>query len=76
MVMQRRIEELHATYRSFQTTYRELDAQFTTLRQGYYLIICAWCQKRIRWVRKEPAVCGEISHGICLPCAARVLTQL
>jgi hypothetical protein len=74
--MQRRIEELRATYRSFQTKYRELDEQFTTLRKGYYLITCAWCQKRIRWVRKEPSVFGEISHGICLSCAARVLTQL
>ena len=73
---QRRIEELRETYRSFQTRYRELHAQFTTLRQGYYLITCAWCQRRIRWVRKERSVLGEVSHGICLLCAARVLTQL
>ena len=71
-----RREELRATYRHFQTTYRALHAQFTMLRQGYCLIACAWCQRRIRWVSKEPSVPGEISHGICLPCAARVLTQL
>ena len=75
-MLQRRREELRATYRSFQTKYRELDEQFTTLRKGYYLIACAWCQEHIRWVRKEPSVPGEISHGICPPCAARILTQL
>jgi len=75
-VQQRRMEELRATYRSLQTKYRDLHAQFTTFRQGYCLIACAWCQRRIRWVPKEPSVPGEISHGICLPCAARVLTQL
>jgi hypothetical protein len=37
-VPQRRREELRVTYRFFQTKYRELHAQFTTLRQGYYLI--------------------------------------
>jgi len=75
-VPQRKREELRATYRHFQTKYHELHVQFTTLRQGYCLIACAWCQRRIRWVSKEPSVPGEISHGICLPCAARVLTQL
>ena len=74
--MQWRIEDLKETYRSLQTKYRALHAQFTTLRQSYYLIACAWCQRRIRWVRKEePSVPGEISHGICLSCAARLLTQ-
>src|SRR5215475_6034866 len=63
--MQGRREELRETYRSFQTKYRELHALFTTLRKGYYLIACAWCQRRIRWVPKEPSVPGEISHGIC-----------
>ena len=73
--MQERREELRETYRSFQTKYRELHAHFTTVRKSYYLIACAWCQRRIRWVRKERSVPGEISHGICPPCAARVLTQ-
>ena len=72
---QRRTEELRVTYRYFQTKYRELYAQFTTLRQGYCLIACAWCQRRMRWVRKERSVPSEISHGICPPCAARVLAQ-
>jgi len=73
--MQGRREELRETYRSFQTKYRELHALFTTLRKSYYLIACAWCQRRIRWVPKEPSVPGEISHGICPSCAARLLTQ-
>ena len=73
---QRRIEELRVTYRYFQTKYRELHEHFTMLWQSYYLITCAWCQRRIRWVRKEePSVPGEISHGLCPPCAARLLTQ-
>ena len=74
--MQRRIEEVRATYHYFQTTYRALRAQCTTVRQGYDLIVCAWCQRRIRWVRKERSVPGEISHGICPPCVVRVLSQL
>ena len=73
--MQRRFEDLRETYHALQTKYTELHAQFTTLRKRYYLIACAWCQGRIRWGRKEPSVPGEISHGICPPCAARLLTQ-
>jgi hypothetical protein len=74
--MQWRREELLATYHYFQTKYCELHEQFTTLRKGYYLIVCAWCQRHIRWVRKEPSVLGEISHSICPRCAARLLAQL
>jgi hypothetical protein len=74
--MQRRIEDLRETYHYYQTKYRELHEQFTTLRKSYYLIQCAWYQGRIRWRRKAPSVPGAISHGICRPCAARILTQL
>jgi hypothetical protein len=73
--MEWRMEELRETYRYFQTKYRELREQCTTLQKGYCLIVCAWCQRRIRWGRKERAVPGEISHGICPPCAVRVLSQ-
>jgi len=73
--MQRRIEDLRETYRDFQTKYRELQEQFTTLRQRFYLVQCAWCQGRIRWKRKASSVPDVISHGICRPCAARVLAQ-
>ena len=74
--MQRRSEELRDTYRYFQTKYRELHELFTTLRQGYDLLECAWCKRRIRWSRKAPAVPCETSHGICPPCAGRIRTQL
>jgi hypothetical protein len=70
------MEELRERYRYFQIKYRALREQYTTVQQGYCLIVCAWCQRRIRWVRKERAVLGEISHGICPPCAGRVLSQI
>ena len=74
--MRPQIEKLRETYHSFQTTYRKHREQFTTLRQRYYLIECAWCQRHIRWVPKPPSMAGDTSHGICRPCAARILTQL
>src|SRR5215475_2030 len=74
--MRPQIETLRETYHSFQTTYRELRQQFTTLRQRYYLIECAWCQGHIRWVPKAPSLAGNTSHGICRPCATRLLTPL
>ena len=46
--------------------------RFAALRQRYYLIACAWCQKPIRWKRKETAAPCEVSHGICAPCFAHV----
>ena len=42
------------------------------LRQRYYLIACAWCQKPIRWKRKATASPCEVSHGICAHCFAHV----
>jgi hypothetical protein len=74
--MRPQIEKLREIYCSFQTKYRTHHEQFTTLRKSYYLIECAWCQRRIRWQRKDPSVPGAISHGICRPCASRILTQL
>jgi len=46
--------------------------RFAALRQRYYLIECAWCQKHIRWKRKEPSSPCEVSHGICAQCFAHV----
>ena len=89
-MLQARDERL-ATYRYLQTKYRALQEQYTTLRQHYSLVVqeqyatlrqryvliaCAWCQRRLAWKRKEPAGSGETSHSICVPCAARLLTQL
>jgi hypothetical protein len=84
-------DERIKTHLYLQTKYRELQKQCTKLRQHYilavqehyatlrhlYLLVeCAWCQQRIAWKRKDPAVPGETSHSICVPCAARILTRL
>jgi hypothetical protein len=74
-MLHRRVD-LYETYRSFQTTYQELREQFTTLRKLYYLIECAWYQKRIRWTRRAAAALGDTSHGICPPCATALFSQM
>ena len=66
-------DELRERYHYFQTKYR---AQFIELRQRYYLIECAWCQRHIRWQRKEYAAPGDTSHGICPSCAADMLRDI
>src|SRR5262249_31589826 len=70
------IDELVERYRYLQTKYREYREQFTTLRNHFYLIECAWCKRRIRWKRKVPSVPGDTSHGICPPCAAGMLREI
>ena len=80
--MLRKQGEMIDTYLYLQTKYRELQEQhmqlrqhyvlkaqerFAHLRQLYLLIECAWCQRRIRWQRKESPVPGETSHGVCPP---------
>ena len=75
---------LRAKYKKTQEHYaklrqhyvREAQMHYASLRHRYLLIACAWCQRRIRWQRKASSVVGETSHGICLPCATRLLTQL
>ena len=74
--MLRNRDALLARYRYFQTKYREYREQFIALRQRYYLIECAWCQRRIRWQRKESAAPGDTSHGICPSCAADMLRDI
>jgi hypothetical protein len=63
-------------HRCLQAKYHELRQQFTTLRTLYYLIECAWCQRRIGWKRKTAAVPGDTSHGICPPCATDLFRKL
>jgi hypothetical protein len=63
-------DELRDTGRWLRTQYRDLREHFVTLRQCYYLIECAWCQRRLGWKRKQAAVPGETSHSICSRCAA------
>ena len=48
-------------------------------REGYLLVMCAWCGMPLRQVwegtdRASPY--GNISHGICPPCEARVCKDL
>ena len=57
---------------AFQERYSAHGERFAALRQRYYLIACAWCQKPIRWKRKETASPCEVSHGICAHCFAHV----
>jgi hypothetical protein len=57
---------------ALQERYRASCERFAALRQRYYLIACAWCQKHIRWKRKETASPCEVSHGICAHCFAHV----
>jgi hypothetical protein len=45
-------------------------------RQQYLQVVCAWCTRTIRWKRREGAAPGEVSHGICLACAAVVCREL
>jgi hypothetical protein len=74
--MPRRVDELRERSLYFQTKYRELHEHFATLRQGYLLVECAWCKRRIGWKRKDPSVPGDTSHGICPPCAAELCKEM
>jgi hypothetical protein len=64
------------THLYLRTKYQELREQFTRWRNLYYLIECAWCKKRLRWIRKRDAVPGDTSHGICASCAADLVKQM
>jgi hypothetical protein len=48
-------------------------------RQGFYVVVCAWCGKHLRWMERQgnapDAPAGQTSHGICADCAAHVLQQ-
>ena len=49
---------------AFQTKYRALRARFITLRQHFYRLACAWCQRRLGWKRQQAAVPGETRQSI------------
>src|SRR5215831_14544986 len=74
--MLRNRDELTGKFLAFQTKYRELREQFLELRQSYFLIECAWCKQRIRWKPKMSPSPSDTSHGICLHCAADVLSPV
>ena len=68
-------DEWSETQRYLWTKYRELREQFTTLRNRFDLIECAWCKRCIRWKHKAASAPGDTSHGICLPCAVNLLRK-
>ena len=69
----RRLDKLREMSRSLQTKYYDLRDRFLELRQRYYLIECAWCEKHSRWQRKARAAPGDTSYGICSPCFAAIV---
>ena len=66
-------EELGRKCRAKSQALRE---HFEQLRRHYLLIICAWCNKRIRWRYLKDASSAHTSHGICLRCAAHFSKDL
>jgi hypothetical protein len=51
-------------------------ARRSMARQSYLKVVCAWCTRTIRWQRRQRTVPGEMSHGICLACAAGVRRKM
>lgn len=51
-------------------------AHWSMARQKYLKVVCAWCTRTIRWQRREGAVPNELSHGICLACAAVMFRKM
>ena len=45
-------------------------------RPHSFRIACAWCKRGIGWKRKEVAVPGETTYGICPPCVAEMISKL
>jgi hypothetical protein len=74
-MLQQRLERIE-THRYLRTKYQELREEFTRWRHRYYLIQCAWCQRRIGWKRKMDAVSGDTSHGICPSCATDLFRKI
>jgi hypothetical protein len=52
------------------------DARHLLARQRYRKIVCAWCERTIRWQRCDTAVPWSVSHSICYDCFAGVLQEL
>jgi hypothetical protein len=75
MILEQR-DELCAAGNRLRTKYRELQEQFTALRQCYYLVECAWCRRRLGWKRKQASVPGETSHSICSRCTVTVVRAM
>ena len=67
--------DLQRKYRAVRGQFLLQQQQFTTLRQRFYRIECAWCHRHIGWKPKRGVVPGETSHGICPACTANLLRQ-
>jgi hypothetical protein len=74
-MLQQRDERIK-TYLYLRTKYRELQQQFTILRNRYSLIKCAWCKRRIGWKHKQSSIPGDTSHGICPSCATDLFRKI
>jgi len=68
-----RREELGRMCRAKSQALRE---HFEQIRRHYLLVICAWCNKHIRWRYLKDASSAHTSHGICPQCAAHFSKDL
>ena len=62
--------------RDYRAKFQELREQFKTIRRHYLLIVCAWCNKRMRWQYLKDVSPVQTSHSICQLCAAQMLKDL
>jgi len=67
---------LEALGRDCRAKFQELRKQFKTIRRHYLLIVCAWCNKRMRWQYLKDASPVYTSHSICQLCAAQMSKDL
>src|SRR5215510_10412292 len=70
-------KELSARVLALQARHNMLQEHYHHIRSHYLLIVCAWCQKHIRWQLKEDASFPvHTSHGICPACVVNVSREL
>ncbi len=62
--------------RKCRAKFQALREHFEQIRRHYLLIICAWCNKHIRWRYLKDASSAHTSHGICPQCAAHLSKDL
>jgi hypothetical protein len=67
---------LEALSRNYQAKFQELREQFKAIRRHYLLIVCAWCNTRMRWQYLQDASPVYTSHSICQLCAAQMSKDL
>ena len=67
---------LEALSRNYRAKFQELREQFKAIRRHYLLIVCAWCNTRMRWQYLKDASPAYTSHSICQLCAAQMSKDL